>query len=204
MQSLCRFLLLGLFATLFALELGFTQYAIKRVGSDYLPADAVAKAVLNVREAAVALYPTKVADAWCNQSVGILASDIEQIKVVIGLSESVVAGLIFNLRADLDVGSLNLRWVDPQQPMELDGNSVYELAAVPVVVMHVKDPRTILVASDPYLSSEGAELPGPLAKMAAAVPHTAVMTGVIGVEQGAYDAQWNNPIPDRSDSTAIG
>lgn len=191
MQRPSRFLLLGLFATLFVPDLGLTQNATKRVGSDYLPADAVATAVLNVREAmaspAVELYPTEVVDAWCKQNIGILASDIEQIKVVIGSPESAMAGVIFNLRTDLDVDSLNPQWVDTQQPMDLDGSSVYEMAAVPGVVMHVKDPRTILVASENYLSSmlssEGAEPSGPLAKMAAAVPHTAVMTGVIGVQQ---------------------
>ncbi|MDG2223833.1 MAG: DUF1559 domain-containing protein [Rubripirellula sp.] len=217
MQRPTRFLMIGLLATLFVTDRGFAQNAKERVGSDYLPSDAVATLVLNVSEAMSSpmfeLYPTEVADALCKQNVGILASDIEQIKVVIGPPESAMVGAVFQLRTDLDVGSLNPQWVDTQQPMDLDGNSVYELAAVPGFVMHVKDSRTILVASENYLprmlSSVGATPSGPMAKMAAAVPHTAVLTGVIGVEQmrpmlnGMIQAQAGEIPPPLAEFTRI-
>ena len=70
-----------------------------RIGSEYLPADAVATVVLSISDTmatpAVEMYPTEVADAWCKQNFGVEARDIDQIKLVVAVPEP--AGPLFGL-----------------------------------------------------------------------------------------------------------
>ena len=75
-------------ATLFSASVGFAQTDQSRIGSEYLPADALATAVLSVSDTmaspAAEMYPTEVADAWCKQNFGIEAQQIKQVKLIVG------------------------------------------------------------------------------------------------------------------------
>ena len=69
-------------ATLCFTAMGVAQINQNFVGKDYLPADAIATAVVTVSDtmesSAAELYPTEVADAWCKQNFGVEARDIIQ------------------------------------------------------------------------------------------------------------------------------
>ena len=74
-------------ATLCLTAVTTAQTKQDRIGNEYLPADAVATAVLSISDTmaspAVELYPTEVADAWCKQNFGVEARDIDQVKLVV-------------------------------------------------------------------------------------------------------------------------
>jgi hypothetical protein len=190
-RSLC-FLSAATLATAIAASGAMAQSDNNRVGSAYIPSDAVVTAVLSVANTmsspAAELYPTEIADAWFKENVGLLASEIDQVKLVVGAPgpSGPMLGMVISLKADLNVGALNPEWVNTQRPMDVDGYNAFELAGPPGMVMHVKNPRTVLLASENYLGSmlraADAAPTGALAQLAATVPHTATLTAVVAIE----------------------
>ncbi|MDG2224042.1 MAG: DUF1559 domain-containing protein [Rubripirellula sp.] len=163
-----------------------------RIGDAYLPPDAVATIALAVSDTmaspAAELYPTEVADAWCEQNFGIPARDINQIQVVVGEvgPNGPMGGVVISFNSDFDASGLNPQLVNTQQPIDVDGHTAYEIAAMPGMVMHAKDPRTVLLASENYLtamlSAAKENSPGELAKMAASIPDTGTLIAVTLIE----------------------
>ena len=184
---------LAAFAATFCLTaVAVAQTNKTRIGNDYLPADAVATAVLTVSDTmaspAAELYPTEVADAWCKQNFGVEARDIKQVKLVVGAPGPIgpMFGLVVSLKADLDVKNINPSLIDKQSAVDIDGQIAYGLKEMPELVMCVKNPRTVLVASENYLASmllaENGVPNGALGKMAESTQHTGTLTAMTLLE----------------------
>ena len=164
-----------------------------RVGSEYIPGDATATIVLSVAETlaspAVELYPIEVADAWCKQNIGFPANIVDRLKVIVGTpgpGEPMVA-IVATLQADLDLKTLNPESINLEQPIDVDGHQCFQVAAAPDVAFHAKDARTLILSTPNYLdavlrSAEPSSTRGPLAKMAADVPHPGNLTGLVAIE----------------------
>ena len=173
-------------ATFSFASLAIAQTERMRVGDAFLPPDAVATVVVAVSDTmaspAAELYPTEVADAWCEQNFGIAARDINQIQMILGNPgpNGPMGGAVISFNADFDAKRLNPQMVDTQQPIDVDGYTAYEIAAMPGMVMYAKDPRTVLVASENYLTvmlgAEREKRSAPLAKMAATIPQAGNLT----------------------------
>ncbi len=191
-RAACR-LALGI-ATLAVLASSlFAQAPAPRIGSEFIPTDATATVVLSIADTmaspVVELYPVEVADAWCNENIGFPASSIDRIKVVVGVPGpgGPMMAVVATLRADADVTAINPEMVNTQEPIDVDGHSCYMIAGAPDVVLHAKDPRTLIVATPNYLdtvlrSADASTASGPLAKMAGSVPHTGNLTALLAVE----------------------
>ena len=179
-------------ATLCLTAVTTAQTKQDRIGNEYLPADAVATAVLSISDTmaspAVELYPTEVADAWCKQNFGVEARDIDQVKLVVGAPAPIgpMFGLVVSLKVDLDVKNINPSLVDMQRAVDFDGHMAYGLRAMPEMVMCVKAPRTVLIASESYLASmlladKGAPN-GALGRIAGSTQHTGTLTVLTVIE----------------------
>jgi hypothetical protein len=164
-----------------------------RIGSEYIPIDAAATVVLSVADTmaspAVQFYPVEVAEAWCEQNIGFPASRIDRIKVVVGVPgpSGPTVAVIAMLKADLDVQSLNREQVQIDQPIDVDGHACYPISAAPELVVHLKDPRTLMLATPAYLdpvlrAADSSSPAGALAKMAAGVPHSGNLTALVAIE----------------------
>ena len=179
-------------ATLFSASVGFAQTDQSRIGSEYLPADALATAVLSVSDTmaspAAEMYPTEVADAWCKQNFGIEAQQIKQVKLIVGppgpLGPQI--GLVFSLTADFDLKKANPQLIDIQNAVDIDGKMAYALKQTPDLVVYSKDPRTVLVATADYLpgillAADG-QASGTLGRMAESTPHDGALTAMMVLE----------------------
>ncbi len=184
---------LAAFAATFCLTaVAVAQTNKNRIGNDFLPADAVATAVLTVSDTmaspAAELYPTEVADAWCKQNFGVEARDIKQVKLVVGAPGPIgpMFGLVVSLKADLDVKNISPSLIDMQSAVDIDGQIAYGLKEMPELVMCVKNSRTVLVASENYLASmllaENGVPNGALGKMAESTQHTGTLTAMTLLE----------------------
>ncbi|MEM1067359.1 MAG: DUF1559 domain-containing protein [Planctomycetota bacterium] len=170
----------------------WAQSDVPRIGSEFIPPDAVVTAVLSVGNTmaspAAEMYPTEIADAWFKENIGILASDIDKIKLVVGAPGpgEPMAGVVVTLNKSLNVSALNQEIIKTQEPMDMDGVQVFPIMGPPGMVMHVKDAKTVLLGTGSYLGSmlraADADASGPLASMAASVPHSATMTTVVAIE----------------------
>jgi hypothetical protein len=179
-------------ATLCFTAMGVAQINQNFVGKDYLPADAIATAVVTVSDtmesSAAELYPTEVADAWCKQNFGVEARDIIQAKLVVGALGPVgpMFGCVLRLKADFDVKNINPDMLDIQNSVDIDGNTAYGLRGMPGMVMCAKDPRTVLVGSGSYvpnmLLAENGVPNGVLGKRADSTQHKGTLTAVTVVE----------------------
>ncbi|MDF1844518.1 MAG: DUF1559 domain-containing protein [Rubripirellula sp.] len=179
-------------ATLSLATIAVAQTERSRIGDAFLSPDALATIVVSVSDTmaspAAELYPTEVADAWCEQNFGIAARDINQIQVIVGNPgpNGPLGGAVISFNADFDAKRLNPQMVDTQQPIDVDGNTAYEIAAMPGMVMYAKDPRTVLVASENYLTvmlgAESEKSTGPLARMAATIPQAGNLTVMTLIE----------------------
>ena len=179
-------------ATLCFMAIGVAQTKQNFVGKDYLPADAVATAVVTVSDTlaspAAKLYPTEVADAWCQLNFGVEARDIKQVKLVLGALGPIgpMFGLVISLNRDLDVKKINPSLIDMQNAVDIDGQIAYGLKEMPELVMCVKNPRTVLVASENYLVNmllaEKGVANGALGKMAESTQHTGTLTAMTLLE----------------------
>ena len=179
-------------ATFCLAAIAAAQVNADRVGDAYIPPDAVATAVLTVGDtmaiAAAEMYPTEIADAWCKQNLGFMARDIKDIKLVIGAPgpSGPIAGVVVTLSADFNLEQVNSDLVDKEQALEFDGYKAYAVRGMPDLVMHAKDPRTVLLASKNYLASmlraaEGGT-DGVLAALAATTPHNGTLTAIVSIE----------------------
>ncbi|MGB0599970.1 MAG: DUF1559 domain-containing protein [Rubripirellula sp.] len=192
MQYFASIRLAAVVATCCVTALVHAQSERPRVGDAYLPPDAVATIALAVSDTmaspAAELYPTEVADAWCEQNFGIAAHDINQIQVVFGGPgpNGPMGGVVISFNADFDARGLNSELVDVQQPIDVDGHTAYEIAAMPGMVMHAKDSRTVLLASENYLTvmlgAAKQESRGTLATMAASIPQKGTLTAMTLIE----------------------
>ncbi len=167
--------------------------APQRLGSQYIPIDATATVRVSVAEVLSSpqteMYPVEVADAWCNENIGVLASEFDEVKVVIGAPGpgGTMFALIVTLSRDLDVTTLNPKLVDATQAIDVDGYKCYPIVGPPGIVLHAKDARTVVIATENYVGSvlRAAESPdanGPLAKMAEGVSHAGHLTALVAVE----------------------
>lgn len=162
------------------------------VGNDYLPADAIATAVVTVSDTmaspAAELYPTEVADAWCKQNFGVEARDITQVKMVVGAPGPIgpMFGCVLQLKADFDVKNINPNMVDAQNTVDIDGHTAYGLKGMPGMVLCAENPRTVLFGSESYLSSmllAANGVPnGVLGRLAESTQHTGTLTAMTVVE----------------------
>ncbi len=189
-QTACRLFLL---AALVTSGVAVGQDSSARIGSEYIPGDAMVTVVLSVadtlRSPSAEMYPTEIADAWCEQNFGVPARDIDQIKVVVsapGPGEPMFAAIISS-RSNLDIGSLNPDFVNTTEAIDVDDHACYAVVGPPGVVLHAKDARTVIIASENYLdtilrSADPSDTRGPLAKMAATVPHNGNLTALIAIE----------------------
>ena len=179
-------------ATLCFATFGVAQTNQKVVGKDYLPADAIATAVVTVSDTmaspAAELYPTEVADAWCKQNFGVEARDIIHAKLVVGAPGPIgpMFGCVLRLKADFDVKNINPEMVDAQNAVDIDGHTAYALNGMPGMFLCAQNPRTVLFGSESYLPSmllAANGVPnGALGRLAESTQHTGTLTAMTVVE----------------------
>lgn len=169
------------------------QAPVKRVGSEFIPGDAVVTALISVADTlgseAAEMYPIEIADAWCTENFGLKASDIEHLKVVVGApgpGEPLFAAIV-TLAKDLDVTSINPQWIDTNQTLDVDGHTCFPVNNANGVVLHLQDARTVVIASSGYLdsvlrSAQSGAARGSLASMAGSLSHTGNVTVLLAVE----------------------
>ena len=88
---------------------------IGQVGDQYIPVDAVATVVVSVADTmdspVAEMYPTEIADAWCQENIGFPAHQIERLKVVIGVPGPTgpMMGVVAMLNSDVTAETLRPR-----------------------------------------------------------------------------------------------
>ena len=166
----------------------------RTIGADYVPSDALAVAVLDVADPlqspAMEFYPVEVVNAWAKRDLGMPATDIDRVKLVVGVPApglvEPLAAMVIHLRSDFDFDAVSPKLIQKRTPETVDGKTVYRIVNTSMV-LHVKDPRTVLVATRSYLdtvlrSAEENGKPGVLARLASSVPHTGTLTTILAVE----------------------
>ena len=161
--------------------LGFAARAsaqeAKPLGNTFLPTDAAATVIMRVSKTLASpkaeLYPIEVANAWCQQNIGMPAAAIETVQVVAavpGPAGPMLAAVI-KLNQDFNLSKVNAEIVNANAPVNVDGNDCYPINAPFPVLLHEYDKRTIILAMPNYMGtivragSDDREL-GPLAELA--------------------------------------
>lgn len=190
-ERLAAVLLLSLLSILGSIRTLYAQ-GDKTVGADYVPGDAVAVAVLNVADPlqspAMEFYPIEVANAWARRELGMPATAIDRVKIVVGAPGPAgpLAAFVIHLHTDFDVDAVSAELVQTGNPETVDGKTAYPIVDTPLV-LHVKDSRTVLISTRSYLdtvlrSAESNVERGALARLASLVPHTGTLTTVLAME----------------------
>ncbi len=162
----------------------------RSLGTKFVPANAVMAGLLSpaktLASPTLQLFPTEIAEAWCIENIGAPLSQLETVKLVIsapGPGELMHAA-IFKFRKDVEIGTLHPQVVGDE--LEIDGYACVEVNGPPGVVLYQLAADTIVASSINYLDAvvkaTGDQPSGPLAKLAAGVPHRGNLTILFAVE----------------------
>lgn len=129
--------------------------AQQKVGNEFLPADAMATAVMHpakmLKSESLKLYPTEIANAWVWETVGVPLEKVEKIRVVVATPRPADAmfGAVFHFNEDVGIDSLTEQFIGP--PVDIAGKKCFSLNGPPGVVLHQLESDTIVLASASYL-----------------------------------------------------
>lgn len=167
--------------------------APKRIGNAFLPTDAAATAIIRVSETLASpkaeLYPIEVANAWCQQNLGMPAKDIETVQVIAAISGPTgpMVAAVIRLKQDLDLSKVNTEMVNANEPINFEGRTYYTINAPFPVMLHAHEKRTIILATPNYMDAvlragtDDREL-GPLAELADAMPQSGQISLLMSME----------------------
>ena len=189
------FLLFGLLvaASPIADRQAWSQTNAERIGSEYIPVDAIATVVLDVadamKSATLSMSPVELADAWCIENIGFPAHQIERVRAVVAAPGpgDPMFGAVLSLREDVDIKTLNPQRVNTERVVAIDGHDCFAIVSPMPLVLHVVNSRTLVVSTANYLgtmlrSAEPDATRGPLARMAEGAKHSGQLSALLAVE----------------------
>ena len=165
----------------------------KAIGNAFLPTDAAATMIMRVSETLSSpqteLYPIEIANAWCQQNIGMTAEDIETVQVITavpGPTGPMVAAVI-RLKQDFNLAQVNAEMVNANHPVDVDGNACYPINTPFPAMLHEYDKRTVILATPNYMDTvlrAGTDdrVLGPLAELADATPPSGQVSLLISME----------------------
>ncbi|TWU37779.1 hypothetical protein Q31b_45680 [Novipirellula aureliae] len=168
-------------------------YGQEKIGSDYIPSDAMLTAVFSVRETMkspiVEMYPVEIVEAMGKENIGVLPSEVDRVKVIVGVPGPTppMVAVVFSLNRDLALGDLKEGLIDMEDAIDIDSKPCYPLVASPDMIVHLKDSRTVILASANYMESvldagETGSTDGVLAQLSGATPHRGNLSVLLAVE----------------------
>ena len=149
------------------------------LGSQFVPSDAIVVGEIKIAEtlnsSAAEMYPIEIVDAWAEQNLGIAASSLESLRVVLaapGPGEPQF-GAVLTSSADIDLKGVSQSLVrnGEGEALEVNGRTCFGVVDARGVVVYQHDARTIVVATQAYLdavvrSAERSSSRGTLARLA--------------------------------------
>ncbi len=167
-----------LFLLMVAVLLSGRSVAQDAASSEFVPPTSLVAVRVNLRQIVRApsfeMMPVEVAEAFCDESLGLDFHSIAEIKLLIGMPAGPgepPIGAVIKLTKDYDPSNIDPQFLATPPTQQINGKEVYALDNVPPVLLHLADPRTALLASQPMLelmlSSAGE---GPLAELMEANP----------------------------------
>jgi len=182
-------------ATVICLIATFTSqlYSQEKIGSDYIPSDAMLTAVLSVsntlKSPSFEMYPVEIVEAMGKENIGVSPSEVDRVKVIVGVPgpNPPMVAVVFFLNHDLALGDLKEGLIDLEAPLTIDSKPCYPLKTSPDMIFHLKDPRTLILASANYMESvldagETGAPKGVLATLSGATPHHGNLSVLLAVE----------------------
>ena len=153
------------------------------LGSQFVPSDAIVVGELKIAEtlasSAAEMYPIEIVDAWAEQNLGIAASSLESLRVVLaapGPGEPQF-GAVLTSSADIDLKNVSPTLVKNGEGkgLQVNGRACFRVVEARGVVAHQIDARTIVVATKAYLdpvvrAAERSSSRGTLARLAESNP----------------------------------
>ncbi len=164
----------------------------RKLGSQYIPIDGFATAVLNPIEVLespnLEYMPREIVDAWCIETVGVPVSKVESARIVVGTPgpSDALFGLVVKFTEKVDIEKFNpALFGGEMKKVDIDGHACIQFAD-PGVVAHQLADDTLVLASSKYIDSVLRSADGgndaALQKYAKVVTHNGQLAILIAVE----------------------
>lgn len=165
----------------------------KAIGNAFLPTDAAATVIMRISETLASpqteLYPVEIANAWCQQNIGMTAEDIETVRVIAAVPgpTGLMVAAVIKLKQDFNLAQVNAEMVNANEPVDVDGNTCYPINTPFPAMLHEYDKRTVILATPNYMDTvirAGTDdrVLGPLAELADTTPPSGQVSLLISME----------------------